>query len=319
MQDCTSLKIGDLNVTFYRTCRVPRQEGHINELPAGLGVFPTYRVADYALKVPENWKREGHFFPMYPHEAMWIGFNRPSFPIALLIGAGMINAITGTRLEPTLSNSSQNYLVVPPQPWLDGFKPTKGEQVFQFVAAELGKGETAEEQILGTSEFGGLQFGLFASKMPLISATRPHEHMLGGILNKSLSSNRSAVRTRGATTREMGLGAGGAIRQKIYPDPYLNGRNVNEVWNDKPYDKAYIYIVHSNDFRAITGQDAPRSPITYQTYQQQGLPWFGLSDGSWGDIQGGQNIDNLRPVSGNPDPVNASTEPAKNPNTQDLW
>lgn len=292
----SSVKIGSLTITPYRTLRVPRERGMVSELPAGLGEFPVYSVQDYRSTVPSDWHQEGYFMPMYSHEALWIGLQAAT-PVALLVGAGMVNAVTGERLEPQLSGNPQNYLVIPPQPWLDGFKPTQGEKVFQFVAAELGKGETAEEQILGTAEFGGLQFGLFTSKVPLYTTGRPNVYNTKGL--GTLGS--TAVRTRGAsrsTPQEMGLGAGGAIRQKIYPDPHVSGRRtVQEVWNDTPAEKAYIYFVHANDWRTLTGESPPPSPITRETYKQAGYSWFGLADGRWGDVEGGQNIDQLKPVS----------------------
>lgn len=247
-----------------------------------------------------------------------------------MVGAGMVNAITGERITATLSNT-QNYVVCPPQPWLDGFKPTAGEKVFQFVAAQLGSGETAEEQILGTAEFGGIQFGLFKPKIALISANTIHEYALSavaspaprmyrsaGMTGQSVSSFSAGQSFAGLDARSMGLGAGGSIRQKIYPDPYLNGRDVNEVWHAEPSDKGYIYIVHANDFKSITGKDAPASPITYKTYQEQHLPWFGLPDGEWDDTKGGEAINNLKPVSGNPSATDADALEV-NPTTSDLW
>lgn len=331
----TSVSLGTaMTVTFYRTCRVPRMEDRINELPAGLGTFPTYRVRDFAGNVPKDWNVEGHFIPMWPQEALWMGFTSTVKPVALLIGAGMVNAVTGERLTSELSNT-QNYIVCPPQPWLDGFKPTTGEKVFQFVAAELGSGETAEEQILGTSEFGGIQFGLFKSKIELIPASRIHEYTIGatavasppriryamggGMRGQSIQSfNSASMDGAGMDARSMGLGAGGSIRQKIYPDPYLNGRDVHEVWHAEASEKAYVYIVHASDFKSITGKEAPASPITYATYQSQGLPWFGLPDGTWNDVAGGKAIDALKPVSGNPSATDANALTV-NPSTQDIW
>lgn len=292
----------------------------MNSLPASLGFFPLHKVSDFKSRVPGDWNPEGHMIPMWPQEAMWIGFNRPANPVALLVGAGMVNAVTGARLMPQLDGGKQNYLVIPPQPWLDGFKPKEGERVFQFVAAELGKGETAEEQILGSAEFGGLQLGLFASQIPLIPASRPHEYIESGEVYSF-----DAVRTRGGmktlgVPREMGLGVGGAIKQKIYPDPYLVGRSAETVWGKEPVEKAYIYIVHALDWESLTGQQPPASPITYQTYQMKGLPWFGLPDGSWGDVEGSETVSKLKPVSGDPDPVNAtSQEQEVNPRTKGLW
>jgi hypothetical protein len=47
-------------------------------------------------------------------------------------------------------------VVVPEQPWLDGYCVEKGI-IRQFVAMPLGAGYTAEEQISGKAEHGGLQ------------------------------------------------------------------------------------------------------------------------------------------------------------------
>lgn len=316
---------GRLTITLHRTCRVPRIKGKSNPLPMSLGQFPIYRVADFLGNVPERWKREGFFFPVHPQEAMYIGFNRPPTPVALLVGAGMVNAVTGTRLEPVLDGVKQNYVVVPPQPWLDGFKSEEGSTI-QFVAAELGKGETVEEQILGTAEFGGIQLGVYEPKISLIPASRPHEFISSGSfyneVERTVTHSRSfgvasCNFTAGTGARDLGLGVGGAITQKIYPDEYLNGRDPSEVWGSEPTDKVYIHLVHASDFKAITGQDAPASPITYATYQAQGLPWFMLPDGSWGDVEGSEAIDGLKPVSGGPDPISAV--PVVNPLTKDIW
>lgn len=329
-----------LTVTFMRTCRVPRVDGRSSALPAGLGTFPLYKVSDFEGNVPKDWKLEGHFIPVYPQEALWLNFTA-SKPVALMVGAGMVNAVTGERLGPTLSAKPQNYMVCPTQPWLDGFKPTTGERVFQFVAAQLGSGETAEEQILGSSEFGGIQFGLFHSKIALIPDSLPSADSafgqstgFSGSQAKSLRLTSSNIPMRyalssvasasaslnyaGQDARSMGLGAGGSIRQKIYADPYLLGRDVAEVWHEEPTAKAYIYIVHANDFKSITGHAAPPSPITYKTYQEQKLPWFGMKDGEWGDVEGGAAIDGLTPVSGGPHPTDANAL-SVDPVTKDLW
>lgn len=348
---------GILTVQFIRTCRVPRSS-RTYDLPAGLGEFPLYKVSDFQSSphMPQDWKPEGHFIPMYAHEAMWLHF-RQSSPCALMVGAGMVNAVTGERLTDTLSASPQNYMVAPPQPWLDGFKPTTGEKVYQFVAAQLGSGETAEEQILGTAEFGGIQLGLFKPVKPLIPEPSIHEDLLSGDVKaappmasaaadwansgsigsslmyretynlQSFSTSHAAAMpmanfsTTAAslrTAQAMGLGAGGSISQKIYPDPYLNGRPVEEVWHTTAVDKAYIYIVSATDFKMLTGHEPPASPINYATYQSQGLPWYGLKDGSWDDVEGGTAIDNLTPVSGGPD-SHDPTGGTVNPTTNNLW
>ena len=89
----------------------------------------------------------------------------------------------------------------------------------------------------------------------------------------------------------MGLGRGGEISQKIYPDPYGI-----DVWNDKPAKVEVFYMVSSEDFKQITGHDAPATPVTYEKYQQFGLPWFALHDQNYQDAKGSDIFAKLKPV-----------------------
>ena len=57
----------------------------------------------------------------------------------------------------------QDYMVVPGQPWLDGFCVEKG-LIRQFVAMPLGEGYTPEEQLTGEAEHGGLQIAVYPMK-----------------------------------------------------------------------------------------------------------------------------------------------------------
>lgn len=337
-----ALKLGNVKLEFMRTCRVPAAEGLINSLPAGLGRFAIYSVANYADRVPEDWKPEGHFICMYPYEAMWINFNvAPGEVVALLIAAGMINAVTGERLEPVLRTDPQNYIVAPPQKWIDGFKREAGGQVRQFVAAQAGKGETVEEQLTGTFEFGGIQIGVFNPKIKLIPETNLMESIIGGLKQKpkckppyypfpeessdederpvlrSMSFSAKAVTKGIKLGSPMGLGGGGTIRQKIYPDNYIKGLSVEEVWHEKPSDKAYVYIIDPIGFKAITGLNAPESPITFETYQKNGLPWYMLPDGTWDDTEGSKILEGIKPIGENDTPLAAKDK--INSITQNIW
>lgn len=96
--------------------------------------------------------------------------------IPTLIG---INAITGKpRDKASPSASTQDYLSLPRQPWLDGICTASGvvRQVsldlvleyslrinngMQFVAMPLGHGYTIEEQMTGEAKEGGIQIDVF--------------------------------------------------------------------------------------------------------------------------------------------------------------
>src|SRR6516162_888481 len=146
-----------LKVVFQRTLRIP-DDGRSYPLPPGFGSFPVRRVDDYADRVPEEWReRGGVFIPMYQREAMWIAFEGQHWkPRAVKIGVGKVCAITGQPWSEDLHGHPQDYVVTPPQPWLDGICAGVG-MIRQFVAMPLGMGYTVEGQVTGEERFGGVQ------------------------------------------------------------------------------------------------------------------------------------------------------------------
>ena len=74
-----------------------------------------------------------------------------------------MNALTGAAWDERLHADPQDYLVCPPQPWLDGIKTGEG-QIRQFVAMPLGAGFTIEAQVSGEERFGGIQVAVFEPK-----------------------------------------------------------------------------------------------------------------------------------------------------------
>jgi len=72
---------------------------------------------------------------------------------------------------------------------------------------------------------------------------------------------------------ELGLGAGGRMAQKIYPDPYGI-----DTWDLATRTRVYVHIVNSERWRAITGEQAPATPVSAKSYCDAGLPWYGLYD-----------------------------------------
>ena len=126
---------------------------------------------DYPDNLPDTWEEHGGvFLPMYQAEAMWINFHA-DYPMAVKIAAGKINAVTGAAWKDELTNTPQDYLVVPDQPWLDGFCVEKG-LIRQFVAMPLGEGYTPEEQLTGEAEHGGLQIAVYPMETSRYQAWR---------------------------------------------------------------------------------------------------------------------------------------------------
>ena len=268
--DKEMINIGErFAVTFQRTLRIP-EDGRAYPLPPGLGRFPVLKVEDYLDHVPQLWREHGGaFIPMYQREALWLGFHAaPWKPNAVKIAVGRVNAISGEPDDEALHADHQDYVVCPNQPWLDGIH-TGHALIRQFVAMPLGFGYTVEASMTGAEIFGGIQITVYEPKPGRFPDEPP--------IKPDTSPVRAAMPKTGGIA--MGLGAGGTMKQKIYPDPYGL-----EVWDQDNYGRIFIHIINSAEFFAITGFDPPPTPIDAKTYTEYGLPWFDLYDETKGDV-----------------------------------
>ena len=234
------------SVSFQRTLRVP-DDGRKYPLPPGLGRFPILRVRDYLARVPKAWRQTGGaFIPMYQREALWLGFDAaPWKPNAIQIAIGGINAVSGESANEDLCANPQNYLVCPNQPWLDGIN-NGDEAIRQFVAMPLGLGYTVEGQLTGDEEIGGIRLRVFEPK-PGRFPDRPPK------ADAASFPHRMGMVKGGV---QMGLAAGGKMKQKIYPDPFGL-----DAWDLTNYGTVTVHIANSEQYEAITGH-APPTPIS---------------------------------------------------------
>lgn len=214
-----SLVFGEsFSLQFQRTLRIP-DDGQTYPLPPGLGAFLVCRVEDYQDRVPKSWLEHGGIFiPMYQREALWIKFHSRSHkPNAIKVAIGKINAVSGKPWQQKLLKSETDYLVAPPQPWLDGINAGNGF-IKQFVAMPLGMGYTVEGQITGKEEFGGIQIIVYEpkpGKFPKFTEQDKSELLL----QRELMERPRGIKKR-ARSGEMGIAAGGKMKQKIYADPH---------------------------------------------------------------------------------------------------
>ena len=238
-----------LAVSFHRTLRVP-DDGRVFPLPAGLGRFPLVEV-------------EGELaLPIHRHEAMWIGLAAaPWKPNALKVRVGGVNAISGLPDTGTALGSPQDYLVCPPQPWLDGFN-AGGGTIRQFQAAELGAG-AAIEALHGLPEQGGLTMLACEPKPGRFPDAPPPQR-----------GPMRLDRPREPDRHEMAFGPGGLVRQKLYPDPHGP-----ETWDRISAVQFRLVLVEATWLASRTGRHYP-SPIDAASYAAAGLPWFELDDGA---------------------------------------
>ena len=256
---------------LHRTLRIP-DDGRTYPLPPGLGRFPLFEVSAYRDRVPPQWLDEGGaFIPMYQREALWIGFHAAEWkPNAVKIAVGGINVISGQPFNDGLNADPQDYIVCPDQPWLDGINSGHGS-IRQFVAMPLGMRYTVEAALTGKEKFGGIQITVFEPEPGRFPDTPPPRSESGPV--------RFAAPKATSAPQSMGLGAGGQMKQKIYPDPYGI-----DVWDPDNYGRVAIHIVNSAQFFELTGIQPPATPVDAKTYTNHGLPWFDRYDELKADV-----------------------------------
>ncbi|MDO0938642.1 hypothetical protein QQY66_45580 [Streptomyces sp. DG2A-72] len=291
-------------VRFIRTLRLPETGTHA--LPPGLGEFPVRRVADYPDTVPEQWRsRGGVMLPVYLREAMWLSFAGTTEPAALQVGVGKVCAVSGRPWSDRLSRRPQNYVVLPRQPWLDGVNSGKGT-VRQFVAVPLGMGATVEGQVTGEEVWGGVQLQSFPLNEGALAVWREEQRLRAEREVRSLKAAggfgaalpMSAPAAPGAApagrprpAAAMGLGVGGSMRQEVYQDD----RPATD-WSEEPAGRVYVHLVTPPEWRRITGEAPPPSPVDRAAYTSAGLPWFDYFDQDAEDLAPTDTLEGVKPV-----------------------
>ncbi|MET9572847.1 hypothetical protein [Streptomyces virginiae] len=327
--DGNALLLGEgVQIRFIRTLRLPESGTHA--LPPGLGEFPLRRVEDHPDTVPPEWLAKGGvMLPVYLREAMWLSFGGTRTPAALQVGVGKVCAVSGARWSGRLARSPQNYVVLPRQPWLDGINSGDGT-VRQFVAVPLGLGATVEGQVTGEETTGGVQLQAFelgrealaqwhrAERARLAppppppgsqglygapAAQAPMGAGFGGPVPAPMMAPpapagapapRSAApggRSGPPAAPAMGLGVGGSMHQEVYRDE----RPLSD-WAEEPAARVFVHLVPPPAWRAITGEEAPPSPVDRAAYTRAGLPWFDYYDESATDLAPADALSGVKPV-----------------------
>ncbi|WP_217237797.1 hypothetical protein [Streptomyces sp. AC555_RSS877] len=314
---------GGAAVRFVRTLRLPETGTH--PLPPGLGEFPVRRVSDYPDTVPEQWRaRGGVMLPVYLREAMWLSFSGTREPAALQVGVGKVCAVSGRPWSDRLARDPQNYVVLPRQPWLDGINSGKGT-VRQFVAVPLGLGATVEGQVTGEEVWGGVQLQSFPLSDGPLARWREEERLraerarampapgksYGAAMPMAMAPAAPAA-TAGPprAAAAMGLGVGGSMRQEVYRDD----RPLTD-WAEQPAGRVFVHLVTPPEWRRITGEAPPPSPVDRAAYTRAGLPWFDYYDQDAEDLTATDTLQGVKPVG---DWLGDDHEPWQQPSAQQV-
>jgi hypothetical protein len=284
-----------ISIDFQRTLRIP-DDGKSYALPPGLGRFPIRHVDDFAERVPEAWRRHGGvMLPMYQAEALWLHFGGGGgvfygpggYPFAVKVATGKINAVNGEAWADGLNRDPQDYMVAPNQPWLDGYCVEKG-LIRQFVAMPLGAGYSAEEQLTGEAEFGGIQVVAYPMKREAYERKVLTSERHRGT---ALYATDTIALGMAPASADMGLAPGGRMRQEIYDDPY----ELSD-WDLRHGSRCFVHLANALVWRAITGEDPPTTPPTAAEYTRAGLPWFEYYGGDQGALDGAGPLKSLLSV-----------------------
>lgn len=278
-------------IDLQRTLRIPDDAQHY-PLPPGLGSLPLRHIEDYHDVLPKDLlSRGGCVMPMHQAEAMWVNFGRRrsinhEYPFAVKVAAGKINAVTGEAWTNHLNADPQDYLVIPKQPWIDGYCVDTGV-VRQFVAMPLGVGYSVEEQLTEAAEHGGIQFVFYPMKRERFEQLRLSEQSGP----RAMLSPASDTFHADSELCSMGLGAGGTMRQEIYNDLYGL-----DAWDQRHPSRCFVTILNSLQWEQVTGERPPTTPPTAEDYEKAGLPWFEYYGGDERALKGSETLRGIRTV-----------------------
>jgi hypothetical protein len=285
-----------LTIEFQRTLRIPDDDKDY-PLPPGLGRFPIQHVDDFASRVAPSWLEHGGvMLPMYQSEALWLNFDtnydderEALYPFAVKIATGKVNAVSGQAWGNGLHRRpQQDYVVIPEQPWLDGYCVEKGI-IRQFVAMPLGSGYTAEEQITGKAEHGGLQIMVYPMKRAAYEKRYPKIEKRERDVAYGMS--REVCCCMSPEPEEMGLAPGGRMKQDICEDVYGFAD-----WDRSNTSRCFVHIANSMVWRQITGVNPPTTPPTSEEYTRAGLPWFLWYDDKTTPVAGSSALAGMKSV-----------------------
>jgi len=91
--------------------------------------------------------------------------------------------------------------------------------------------------------------------------------------------------------QEMSIALGGRMKQQILEDPYGA-----EFWDPESKSRVFVHLVNSEMYRQITGEAAPETPITAQTYSSYNYPWFDFYNEDIGSVNKSDILSGLKSV-----------------------
>ncbi|KAF3915745.1 hypothetical protein ABW20_dc0100463 [Dactylellina cionopaga] len=267
LQDDTIVVDGRLGITFRRTIRVPDND-QISNLPPDMGKMSLINVSGIASRLPGAMAVKGGLM-VTMHGGINVVSGEPENE----------NTATTLRRRALVAKGDliQDYVVVPGQRWLDGIA-VAGGKVRQFVAAPLGSGLTIEGQLTNEELVGGLQFEIIATKR----------------LSTLVPSTMHLVLALSGGGPELGIAAGGMIKQSILPDHIPKSGRFQWVKDDILVFN--VQMLDAIDYTRIIDGPKQAKPVSAQDYAASGGQFFDLKEGEssiYGDFGGVKSVGQL--------------------------
>jgi hypothetical protein len=151
----------------------------------------------------------------------------------------------------------------------------------------LGRGYSAEEQITGKAEHGGLQIVAYPMKAEAYRKLRES----GGGAMAYMDACFDMPMPHVSGPADMGLAPGGRMKQEIYDDPHDL-----DVWDTRAGSRCFVHIANTLAWRAVTGEEPPTTPLTSREYSDAGMPWFEYYGGDGEALEGAAELAGLKSV-----------------------
>ena len=230
--------------------------------------------------------------PMYQADAMWIAFSSTAYPIALKIGLGNMNCITGERWDLCLKAGdrftahaerlSKQYLVVPQdetehvtqvasserydgrdyltlleQPMLDGVA-VEPRHFRHFVANPLGHAYRKHYHVSGAPEWDGLQLVAYPLRREI------YDEWQATFATEEIHAENLAEKGVRIERRSAGCVKRGSDTDLLDPDNWETGELL----------RCFLSIIDINKWTAITGRLPPTKAFEAAEYARAKIPWF---------------------------------------------
>ena len=90
---------------------------------------------------------------------------------------------------------------------------------------------------------------------------------------------------------DMGIGAGGSMRQEIYEDEHGI-----DAWDIDNSERCFITLANAEQWLSITGEEPPMSPISADEYTESDKPWYKYSDEDKNSIEGAEALSDIKSI-----------------------